>query len=137
MNSTTSSSLVLPGCTWSGSRGIRETVGPFGVTKRTTKQPEVANIRAMGVGPIDFPRLRPHARVGPEAAEVLGRELRERYEHGQGIPQIAEDTGYSISRIRHPLACAVAILRPRGRLRSEQDDDGGLTLYAHRTRLED
>jgi len=71
--------------------------------------------RGYGGGPIDLPRLRPHARMSAEAQDVLGRELRARYEDGASIRQIATATGYSISRVRALLTSAGTAIRSRGR----------------------
>lgn len=71
--------------------------------------------RGYAGGPIDVPHLRPHVRVEPHAAEVLGSELRRRYEAGSSIRDIAVETGYSIARVRALLEGAGAAFRSRGR----------------------
>jgi hypothetical protein len=75
--------------------------------------------RGYGGGPIDVPHLRPHARVLPHAADVLGGELRRRYESGSSIRDISLETGYSISRVRALLVSSGTPLRSRGRGRVE------------------
>lgn len=66
-------------------------------------------------GPIEVPRLRPHSRVAPETQDVLALELRSRYEAGRSIRDLAQETGYSIARVRHLLAAGGTELRKRGR----------------------
>ncbi|MFC0813530.1 helix-turn-helix domain-containing protein [Paracoccus panacisoli] len=46
---------------------------------------------------------------------MMGREVRSRYEQGASIRAIAEDTGYSIQRVRSLLSLADTTLRSRGR----------------------
>lgn len=70
--------------------------------------------RGYGGGPIEVPRLTSHARLTESQAEVLGRELRQRYESGASIREIADDTEYSIQRIRTLLLNAGTALRHRG-----------------------
>lgn len=65
-------------------------------------------------GPIEVPRLQPHERLTPELTSVLGMELRARYEAGKPIREIADETGYSISRVRGLLVEAGTPLRRRG-----------------------
>lgn len=66
-------------------------------------------------GPIDVPHLKRHMRVEPHAAEILGSELRRRYEAGSSIRDIALETGYSIARVRTLLESSNTVLRRRGR----------------------
>ncbi|MDR2253378.1 MAG: hypothetical protein LBD97_05900 [Bifidobacteriaceae bacterium] len=42
-------------------------------------------------------------------------KLRDQYESGRSVRDIASDTGYSISRIRRLLKQADVVMRPRGR----------------------
>lgn len=65
-------------------------------------------------GPI-LPELRTNQHIGDEHALLIGREVRSRYEQGASIRAIAEDTGYSIQRVRSLLNIADATLRARGR----------------------
>uniref|UniRef100_UPI004053F330 helix-turn-helix domain-containing protein n=1 Tax=Qipengyuania sp. GPGPB31 TaxID=3023518 RepID=UPI004053F330 len=46
---------------------------------------------------------------------ALGAELKSRYEAGNSVRQIADETGYSIQRVRSLLASAETSMRPRGR----------------------
>jgi hypothetical protein len=45
----------------------------------------------------------------------LGDKLRGLYQSGQSVRQLAEDTGYSIQRVRSLLQAAETSMRPRGR----------------------
>lgn len=65
-------------------------------------------------GPI-LPELRANQHIQDDHALTIGREVRLRYERGASIRAIAEDTGYSIQRVRSLLTVADARLRPRGR----------------------
>ncbi len=70
--------------------------------------------RGYAGGPIEVPRLTSHARLTTGQTEVVGRELRTRYEAGGTIRSIAEDTGYSLRRVRSLLLAAGTTLRHRG-----------------------
>jgi N6-adenosine-specific RNA methylase IME4 len=61
-----------------------------------------------------LPRLDPHERIPATFAKDLARFLREQYESGLSIRQLAQATDYSISRIRGLLESAGTRLRPRG-----------------------
>lgn len=65
-------------------------------------------------GAIEVPRLGKHVRLDPATAECVGKELRIRYESGQSIRQIRDDTGYSITRVRSLLRNAGTTFRSRG-----------------------
>jgi N6-adenosine-specific RNA methylase IME4 len=71
--------------------------------------------RGYSGGPIELPRLTPHVRVEQHSAEILGNELKHRYESGKSIRDIALETGYSIARVRALLRVAGVSLRSRGR----------------------
>lgn len=75
-------------------------------------------------GGILLPELLPHEQVTHDVAESLGAELSRRYAEGQSVRQLAEDTGYSIQRIRALLTQAETPMRPRGRVRSDQTVKG-------------
>lgn len=62
-----------------------------------------------------LPELRDHEHLSKEIAPALGAELRRRYDGGDSVRQIADDTGYSIQRVRTLLAAAGTEMRPRGR----------------------
>ena len=62
-----------------------------------------------------LPLLLPNEHIQTERAEAIGQELRVRYESGLSVRQLAEETGYSIQRIRTLLNAAGASMRPRGR----------------------
>lgn len=65
-------------------------------------------------GPIEVPRLTSHARMTPGQADVIGHELQKRYESGNSIREIADDTGYSIQRVRSLLQASGTSFRHRG-----------------------
>jgi N6-adenosine-specific RNA methylase IME4 len=75
-------------------------------------------------GGILFPELLPHEQVTSDIAESLGAELARRYADGQSVRQLAEDTGYSIQRVRALLMQAGTPMRPRGRIRRDQAAKG-------------
>lgn len=62
-----------------------------------------------------LPSLQANKHIQPELAFVLGIELRNQYEKGASVRQIAEETGYSIQRVRSLLANADTKMRSRGR----------------------
>ena len=62
-----------------------------------------------------LPPLKTHEHVSEPIATAIGREIRLRYENGASIRDIAEETGYSIQRVRSLLNLAEAAMRPRGR----------------------
>ncbi len=66
-------------------------------------------------GASEVPKLPPHVRIPPSTSEVVGAELRARYEQGRSIRQLAEVTGYSITRVRGLLTGAGTQIRGRGR----------------------
>lgn len=65
-------------------------------------------------GAIEVPKLPKHVRLDPASTDTVGMELRARYETGQSIRQIADDTGYGITRVRGLLMNAGTSLRGRG-----------------------
>jgi N6-adenosine-specific RNA methylase IME4 len=65
-------------------------------------------------GAIEVPRLPSRARVTPEQADVLGHELRSRYAAGRSIRELADQTGYSITRVRALLQSVGTPMRGRG-----------------------
>lgn len=70
--------------------------------------------KGYGGGPI-LPPLRPNEHVETARAEVLGEKLRGLYQSGLSVRQLADDTGYSIQRIRALLQAVGTPMRPRGR----------------------
>lgn len=62
-----------------------------------------------------LPPLLPNEHINLERAGAIGLELRARYESGLSVRQLADETGYSIQRIRSLLSAAGASMRPRGR----------------------
>jgi N6-adenosine-specific RNA methylase IME4 len=71
--------------------------------------------RGYAGGAVEVLRLASHARVTPEQTDVLGHELRARYERGSSIREIAQETSYTIARVRGLLLSAGTTLRARGR----------------------
>lgn len=61
------------------------------------------------------PKLEPNVRLGADFANQLATKLRQQYDAGGSIRQLAAETGYSIARIRSLLQQAGTILRPQGR----------------------
>lgn len=62
-----------------------------------------------------MPEIRPNEHIDEHLADAIGQELRKRYEKGGSIRQLAEETGYSIQRVRAALNHSGVVLRPRGR----------------------
>lgn len=63
-----------------------------------------------------LPELRDHEHLSQQTATALSAELKRRYEAGDSVRKIAEDSGYSIQRVRSLLQAASTTMRPRGRL---------------------
>lgn len=61
------------------------------------------------------PQIEPHARIPTGLATRLSELLREQYESGQSIRELAGATGFSIARVRSLLEQANTPLRGRGR----------------------
>jgi N6-adenosine-specific RNA methylase IME4 len=66
-------------------------------------------------GPILVPALAPHQRLDPEDKQVVAKELRAEYERGTSIRELAEQTGYTIQRVRTLLAGSGTTFRERGK----------------------
>jgi N6-adenosine-specific RNA methylase IME4 len=62
-----------------------------------------------------LPALLPNSHVGGQVAEAMASELSCRYIAGSSVRELAEETGYSIQRIRSLLDRADTQMRPRGR----------------------
>jgi len=62
-----------------------------------------------------LPPLLPNEHIAEPVAEALSQALKARYCEGSSIRDLAEDTGYSIQRIRSLLNLAQVEMRPRGR----------------------
>lgn len=62
-----------------------------------------------------LPELIPNEHVSKDRAEAIGDKLRAMYEQGYSVRQLADETGYSIQRIRSLLQAADTQMRPRGR----------------------
>ncbi len=66
-------------------------------------------------GAIEAPYLAPHDRLDEPTAIRLSKELSERYSQGASVRELADQTGYSITRVRGLLEKAGIEMRPRGR----------------------
>lgn len=74
-------------------------------------------------GTIDeFPRLEPNERMSRWLSERVARILVEEYEAGASVQQLADSSGYSITRVRALLVKGGAQFRGRGRPRKELDE---------------
>lgn len=62
-----------------------------------------------------MPLLRANEHLQTEVAIALGSKLKKKYESGSSVRQIADETGYSIQRVRSLLMGAEATMRRRGR----------------------
>jgi N6-adenosine-specific RNA methylase IME4 len=62
-----------------------------------------------------MPPLCANEHLQAEIAAALGTRLKRKYEGGSSVRQIADETGYSIQRVRSLLAGAEATMRRRGR----------------------
>ncbi len=69
-------------------------------------------------GPILVPALAPHQRLDPEDQQIVAKALREEYERGTSIRELAAQTGYTIQRVRTLLAGAGTTFRERGKRHS-------------------
>ncbi len=69
-----------------------------------------------------LPQLVPNEHVSKDRAEAISVKLRLLYEEGHSVRQLADDTGYSIQRIRSLLKRADTPMRRRGR-HSPQDQE--------------
>lgn len=62
-----------------------------------------------------LPPLLPNERLSKERINALGDKLCTLYQSGHSVRQLADETGYSIQRIRMLLQAAETSMRPRGR----------------------
>jgi len=88
-----------------------ETIEPRGRTHKGYDGGEIAQL-------VQLPVLEPHERLGSSTMRRIGLVLRDQYDSGSSIREIASDTGYSITRVRALLENAGTQFRGRGRLRS-------------------
>ena len=65
-------------------------------------------------GTINLP-LRPNERLQPETALALGNILKQQYENGKSIQDLAAENQFSIARVRALLSKVNTSFRPRGR----------------------
>lgn len=70
--------------------------------------------KGYGGGPM-LPALLPNAHLNDQAAEAMATEVSRRYIAGSSVRELADETGYSIQRIRSLLDLADTRMRPRGR----------------------
>ena len=66
-------------------------------------------------GDLRVPYLDAHVRLPSQAADRIAGALRTAYQDGATIRELADDTGYSITRVRSLLARAGTRIRARGR----------------------
>ena len=66
-------------------------------------------------GPIHAPFLEPHDRLEQEVADTLAESLRARYESGASVRDLVDETGYTVTRVRHLLVKSGTTMRRRGR----------------------
>lgn len=66
-------------------------------------------------GEIRVPHIDPHVHLPNQAQDKIGSVLREQYEAGASIRELAEQSGYSITRVRSLLQHAGTTIRGRGR----------------------
>lgn len=79
-------------------------------------QPRGRSHRGYGGGKLEkVPALEPHERLRTVTARRIGAILRERYEAGASIRQLADETDYSIARVRALLTMVGTEFRGRGR----------------------
>lgn len=60
------------------------------------------------------PELPAHSRLSYEDSQTLGEQLKMKYDAGSSIRDLADETQYSIGRVRHLLATVDTNIRPRG-----------------------
>jgi N6-adenosine-specific RNA methylase IME4 len=72
-------------------------------------------------GGLIMPPLLPNEHLDKQRVLALGEELQTRYRDGHSIRDLADDTGYSIQRIRALLKAVETPLRPRGRMRTHAE----------------
>lgn len=70
--------------------------------------------KGYGGGPM-LPLLLPNVHLNDQAAEAMATEVSRRYVAGSSVRELADETGYSIQRIRSLLDLADTRMRPRGR----------------------
>lgn len=95
-------------------RHLREGWTLWGDESAENVEPRGTTHRGYAGGAVEIPRLTSHARLSSGQSGVIGHELRARYEAGASIREIADDTGYSIQRVRTLLLAAGTVLRARG-----------------------
>ena len=92
----------------------------WGDESGTDTQPRGKVHRGYQGGEIDAPFLEPHDRLDPATADALADQLRQWYERGASVRDLATRTGYTIARVRSLLAKAGTRMRDRGRPPSQQ-----------------
>jgi hypothetical protein len=92
----------------------------WGDESGTDTQPRGKVHRGYQGGEIDVPFLEPHDRLDPATADALADQLRQWYERGASVRDLATRTGYTIARVRSLLAKAGTRMRDRGRPPSQQ-----------------
>lgn len=87
-------------------------------------EPRGKNHRGYGGGAIEsFPVLEPNERMSDWLADRVARILVDEYEHGgASVQQLADASGYSVTRVRALLHRGGARLRSRGRPRKQAEE---------------
>lgn len=73
-------------------------------------------------GPLVVPFLEKHDRLDDDTASALAEALNERYLAGASVRQLADQTGFTITRVRGLLEKAGTPMRPRGRQGQKQEE---------------
>jgi len=68
---------------------------------------------------VRLPKLDPNVRLDADFAAQLGAKLRQQYDTGTSVRQLAAGTGYTITRVRSLLEQAGTQLRPQGRAHTQ------------------
>lgn len=93
--------------------------------------------RGYGGGGLEsVPHLDPHVRIPEGLAQRLGALLRDQYESGQSIRQIAAATDFSITRVRALLDRAGTPTRGRGRTTKQETEEPQLRLLEQRSKYD-
>ncbi|MCL1898726.1 MAG: S-adenosylmethionine-binding domain-containing protein, partial [Micrococcales bacterium] len=102
----------------------REGWTAWGDEASSQAEPRGKTHRGYAGGPILTPVLAPHQRLQPGTQQALGQRMKNEYEAGLSIRDLAAQTGYSITRVRSLLTTANASFRAPGRHISIDFDPG-------------
>lgn len=79
-------------------------------------------------GPIEVPHLEAHSRLDTSTETELAQTLKEAYLSGKSVRELANSSGYSITRVRRLLHLSDTPMRPRGRYSTDSQTELPLTL---------